>query len=304
MHIPDGFLSTPVWAAAGAVSLPSLALLARRANPSPEDHRLPLMGVMGAFVFAAQMINFPVGVGTSGHLVGSALLAIVLGPAAACIVMTAILAVQALLFQDGGVLALGANVLNMGLAGVWTGYLPYRYWGGTRYRALAVFAGGFVSVFASACLAMSQLALSGTTMPAPVLMASIALFAVSAAIEGGITVAVVNAIERMDGGWLQPVTARRGSALGGLLVAAILLASVGALLASSLPDGLEKLSEELGIAGRAGSLFQTPFADYEAAFLGQPWLRKAMAGLLGLAAVFAACTILNRLVARRALRRT
>lgn len=304
MHIPDGFLSTPVWAAAGAVSLPSLALIARRANPSPEDHRLPLMGVMGAFVFAAQMINFPVGVGTSGHLVGGALLAIALGPAAASIVMTAILAVQALLFQDGGVLALGANVFNMALAGVVAGYLPYHYWGGTSLRTAAVFLGGFLSVFTSACLAMSQLALSGTTMPAGVLIASLALFLVSAAIEGGITVAVIRAIERLDPGWLQPAAAhRRGPATGAILIAAILLVSIGVLAASSLPDGLEKLTGDLGIASRAGNLFQTPFTDYEAGFLGQPWLRKALPGLLGLVAVFSACTVLNRLVARRALRR-
>ncbi len=93
-----------------------------------EDRKIPLLGVMGAFVFAAQMINFPVGPGTSGHLVGGALLTIALGPAAASIVMTAILAIQALVFQDGGILALGANIFNMAIAGVLAAYLPYRLW--------------------------------------------------------------------------------------------------------------------------------------------------------------------------------
>src|SRR4051812_7474282 len=107
MHIPDGFLSPPVWATLDLVSLPSIAWMAKRARQGTDDRKIPLLGVMGAFVFAAQMINFPVGLGTSGHLVGGALLSIVLGAAAACVVMTAILALQAFVFQDGGVVVLG-----------------------------------------------------------------------------------------------------------------------------------------------------------------------------------------------------
>src|SRR5213596_3740469 len=118
MHIPDNFLSTPVWATLDVVSAAGFGVIARHAGRRMDDSRIPLLGVMGAFVFAAQMINFPVGVGTSGHLIGSALLAYTLGPAPAVIVMTAILAVQALIFQDGGVLALGANVFNMAFAGL------------------------------------------------------------------------------------------------------------------------------------------------------------------------------------------
>ena len=128
MHIPDGFLSTPVWATLDVVSAPAVAWVARRAQRDTQDHRIPLLGVMGAFVFAAQMVNFPVGPGTSGHLVGGALLTVVLGPAAASLVLTAILVLQALIFQDGGVLALGANVFNMALVGVAAAYLPYRLW--------------------------------------------------------------------------------------------------------------------------------------------------------------------------------
>src|SRR5580704_6236588 len=110
MHIPDGFLSTPVWATLDVISAPAVALVARRTQRDTQDHRIPLLGVMGAFVFAAPMINVPVGPGTSGHLVGGAWLAIVPGPAAATLGMVAILTLQALIFQDGGVLALGANV--------------------------------------------------------------------------------------------------------------------------------------------------------------------------------------------------
>src|SRR5689334_1623120 len=142
MHIPDNFLSPPVWAAMDVITLPSIGLLVRRAGRELQDTRVPLMGVMGAFVFAAQMINFPVGVGTSGHLVGGALLACTLGPAAASVVMMAILAIQALVFQDGGILALGANVVNMAIAGVFAGYVPYYLWGRGRTRRAAIFAAG------------------------------------------------------------------------------------------------------------------------------------------------------------------
>ncbi|HKW96831.1 MAG TPA: energy-coupling factor ABC transporter permease, partial [Bryobacteraceae bacterium] len=132
MHIPDGFLATPVWAALDVAALPAAGFLARRAQRGLEQSQVPLLGVMGAFVFAAQMINFPVGLGTSGHLVGAALLAYTLGPAAASVTLIAILAVQALIFQDGGILSLGANVVNMALAGVLAGYLPFHLWGSGR----------------------------------------------------------------------------------------------------------------------------------------------------------------------------
>src|SRR4051794_41854049 len=125
---------------------------------------------MGAFVFAAQMINFPVGAGTSGHLVGGALLACTLGPAAASVVMTAILAIQALVFQDGGVLALGANVLNMAAVGVLAGYLPYHLLGRGGGRRAAIFPGGALSVLAGGGVAVAGVRLSGGRVPGAVLV--------------------------------------------------------------------------------------------------------------------------------------
>src|SRR3982751_6950670 len=135
-------------------AVPAVGILVRKAQRGFDESKVPMLGVMGAFVFAAQMINFPVGVGTSGHLVGGALLACTLGPAAACVVMSAILAIQALVFQDGGILALGANVLNMAVMGVLAGYLPYHLWGRGRGRHTAIFAAGALSVLASAVLAL------------------------------------------------------------------------------------------------------------------------------------------------------
>src|SRR5580700_8001627 len=204
MHIPDGFLSPPVWGTLDVLSVPAVGLMARRARTDlalgGQDRQIPLLGVMGAFVFAAQMINFPVGVGTSGHLVGGALLAITLGPAAAALVMTAIIAMQAFIFQDGGIVVLGANIFNMAVAGVLAGYLPYRLLGGpsgpdigssNRWRSAAIFSGGVLSVLVSACLALSQLLISGVPMPRRVLWVSLGLFLVSALLEGAITLAAV-----------------------------------------------------------------------------------------------------------------
>ncbi|MBM3746720.1 MAG: cobalt transporter [Acidobacteria bacterium] len=299
MHIPDGFLATPVWLGLNAAGLPLVGYLARQAQRHSQESRVPLLGVMGAFVFAAQMINFPVGVGASGHLVGSALLAITLGPAAAAVVMTAILAIQALIFQDGGVLALGANVLNMALAGVLAGYLPYHWWGEGRFRRAAIFLGGFASVLVGAVLAIAELRLSGVPIPAAVLWVSLALFTVTAALEGAITVAVVGGLERLGIGLArQPVEARpRGLAVVGL--AAVLLAAVGVLFASTYPDGLEKMAQALGLEEHARALYSTPLADYSLRWLGSSWTAQAVAGLLGLTVIFGLLILLGRMFARR-----
>ena len=298
MHIPDGFLSAPVWATLDAVSIPAVGYLARRAQRDVEEARIPLLGVMGAFVFAAQMINFPVGLGTSGHLIGGALLAVVLGPAAAGLVMTAILAIQAFVFQDGGILALGANVLNMAVLGVLAGYLPYHFLGDGRWRKLSIFLGGTGSVLAGAVLAMAQLRLSGVPLNGTVVGISFGLFLVNAALEGAITLAVVEGIERLNPGWIrQPVESPR-LATKTMVAAALLLTLVGILIASPLPDGLESLAEKAGIGGHAKALIAAPFADYEADFLNGSWLRKSAAGLSGLAAIYLVCLLLGRMLSR------
>ncbi|MEO8129114.1 MAG: energy-coupling factor ABC transporter permease [Bryobacteraceae bacterium] len=303
MHIPDGFLSPPVWAALDVAAIPAVAYLARKAQSGFDESRVPLLGVMGAFVFAAQLINFPVGIGTSGHLVGAALLAITLGPASASLVMTAILAVQALVFQDGGVLAMGANVMNMAVMGVLAGYLPFHILGAT-HRKLAVFLGGFLSMMTAATLALSELLASGVAMPRVVLGLSFSLFLVSAVLEGAITLAVFQALEGLNPRFILQPSAKQSRALGALALAAVVLVVGGILVASAHPDGIGKLAQDLGIAGRATSLVQTPMADYELKFWDSPWLQKASAGLLGLLLISAVCMMLGRaLRARTALSR-
>ena len=298
MHIPDGFLATPVWATLDAAAVPAAGLLVRSAQREFDEGKVPLLGVMGAFVFAAQMINFPVGIGTTGHLVGGALLAYTLGPAAASVVMAAILAIQALVFQDGGILALGPNVINMAVVGVLAGYLPFYLWGGGKWRKLSIFAGGTLSVLVSALLALAELLISGVKMPASVLGVSLGLFLVSALLEGAITLAVVQALEAIQPGFVRKPSAARSWVLGTVSVSAVILVAVGVLFASTNPDGIERLGQQVGIASQARTLMSTPLSGYEVASAGSPWLSKAGAGLAGLALIYGACLLIGRAVSR------
>src|SRR5260370_31055875 len=261
MHIPDNFLSTPVWATLDIVSAAGFGVIARHAGRRVEDSRIPLLGVMGAFVFAAQMITVPVGIGTSGHLVGGALLAYALGRAFAAVTMTAILAVQAFVFQDGGVLALGANVFNMAIAGVLAAWLPYQLFGRGPWRRAAVFTGAFLSVMVSAVFAMTELLISGGPMPGATVLVSAGLFAISGMMEGAITLAVLQAIERLNPGWVRKPEGSPRKMLAALAGFAVLMAAAGFLLASTAPDGIQNI-----VGSRSKSGFQAPLADYQLPF--------------------------------------
>ncbi|MGL5928862.1 MAG: energy-coupling factor ABC transporter permease [Dermatophilaceae bacterium] len=122
MHVPDGFLNATTSVTTAVVAGGVVAVALRRAPRDLEDRTAPLAGLVAVFVFAAQMLNFPVGAGTSGHLIGGALAAVLVGPATATLCLTVVLGVQALLFADGGVTALGTNILLMAVVAVWAGY--------------------------------------------------------------------------------------------------------------------------------------------------------------------------------------
>ena len=158
------------------------------------------MGVTGAFIFAAQMLNFPIAAGTSGHLMGGALAALLLGPWAGVLVMTAVLAVQAFLLQDGGITALGANILNMGVASALCASLASLVLRVIRPRmagaAAAGFLGGWLAVEAGAALASVEIALSGTAQLSAVLPPMLAIHAVIGLVEGLITAAAFAFISR------------------------------------------------------------------------------------------------------------
>jgi cobalt/nickel transport system permease protein len=126
LHIPDGVLSPPVWGGTWILSIGLIALALRHVQAEYQDRTVPLMGVCAAFIFAAQMINFPIPGGTSGHLLGGTLAGALLGPWAGSLVMAVVFIVQAVLFQDGGITTMGANIFNMGLIGTFGGYYLFR----------------------------------------------------------------------------------------------------------------------------------------------------------------------------------
>ncbi len=163
MHIPDGLLSLPTLVVTGAASIGGLGTAVKKTRVHLEDNKIPLLGVMGAFIFAAQMINFPVGLGTSGHLIGAFFAAIVLGPWASALVLSAILIIQSLFFGDGGILALGANIFNMAIIANFTGYYVYQLFKRNNriYSPVGIVAGGCISVVAAAVAAAIEIVLSG-----------------------------------------------------------------------------------------------------------------------------------------------
>jgi cobalt/nickel transport system permease protein len=197
LHIPDGFLSPGVAAAAGLAAVAAVAHGLRVANVELDDSRVPLLGVVAAFVFATQMLNFPVAGGTSGHLLGATLAAVLLGPWLACLVLTVVLIVQCFAFADGGVSALGANILNMGVLGaLLAGYLvaaARRLRTRTAFLA-AVGVVAWLAVMVGAAATAVQLAVSGTIPLDTVLPAMLGVHALIGVGEAIITVAAVSAV--------------------------------------------------------------------------------------------------------------
>jgi cobalt/nickel transport system permease protein len=163
MHIPDGFLSPPVFISSWAISLSVLSYAQKKTRQYLKDKMVPLMGVMAAFIFAAQMLNFPVLGGTSGHLLGGVLAAITLGPYAGAIVLSLVLFVQCLIFQDGGLSALGANIFNMGIVGTIFSYYLYILLRRFIPRLVAIFLSSWFSVVIASFFCALELGLSGTS---------------------------------------------------------------------------------------------------------------------------------------------
>lgn len=197
MHIPDGFLSVPAWGAAAGVSAGYLALATRRLRQTMEEREIPLMGLLAAFVFAAQMLNFPVAPGASGHFLGSTLVALLFGPWQASLMMTVILLIQAFIFLDGGVTALGANILNMAIIAPWVSVLVFRLLAGRGgRRGPAIFLAAWLAVMAAALACGLELALSGTVAWQAVLPAILGWHALIGVGEGLLTPLVMGYLAR------------------------------------------------------------------------------------------------------------
>ena len=190
MHIPDGFLDGDVAVACAVPAVAAVGYGLRVADRELDDAKVPLLGVTAAFVFAVQMVNFPVAGGTSGHVLGAALAAILLGPWLAGLTMAVVLTVQCFAFADGGVTALGANILNMGVLGaIFAGFALQR----TR-SLLAVGVVAWAAVMLGATAVSFELALSGTVPLGTVLAPMLGVHALIGVGEAVVTVAAVSAV--------------------------------------------------------------------------------------------------------------
>jgi len=293
MHIPDGFLSTPVAIVLWIISILVVSYSLRRVREDLGERQVPLMGVLAACIFAGQMLNFTVIGGTSGHLMGAALATILLGPWAGILTLTSVVSIQALIFQDGGLLALGGNIFNMGIVGSFVAYFVFR-----TFRRLAgdkprgIFVGGFVAAWLSIELASLgvalQLAVSGAT---PANIAVPAMGGIHALIgigEGLITTGALAFLfaTRKDllgfgtAGTTTTPTSNRGVWIGGLLIAALL--AIASPLASAFPDGLEWVAEGNGFLDRAQAPSFQIIPDYVMPGVSNEATATILAGVVGL----------------------
>ncbi len=305
MHIPDGFLDAPTAIAGGVLAAASLGLALRTVRRTMPRRAVPLIGVAAAFIFAAQMLNFPVAGGTSGHLMGAVLAAVLLGPSAAVVVMSSVLILQAFLFADGGITALGANIFNMAVVAPMLGYALYRgvfrlLGGGLRARLAGVAFGAWCSTVAAAVTCAGQLALSGTVaweIAFPAMASVHMLIGIGEALITTLVVAVVATarpellVDHAGPG------ERTGRALAvyGVLVALGLVIFV-APLASEWPDGLEAVAARLGFSRMAAAspAASSPLADYAVAGIRSPVASTAIAGGIGTVVAFALAYLLAR----------
>jgi cobalt/nickel transport system permease protein len=327
MHIPDGFVDIPTAAATGAVALGTVAYAVHKTKNELGERTVPLLGVSAAFIFAAQMLNFPVAGGTSGHFLGAMFAVALLGVWSAPIVMSVVLVVQALGMADGGITALGANVLNMGLVAVFVGFgifvglkkiLPRTVPG----YLVSVAVASWTSVVVASAAASAELAVSGTIPIRVALPAMVSVHMVIAIGEALITTALVAAVlatrpdlvKTLD---LPAATVRRAtgkpaarmsgrarfwSFVAGALIVAIALAVFVSPFASSSPDGLERVAADQNFEAAAAdepTWDFSPLGDYQLPGIGSERVATAIAGLFGTVALFALVILAGRALGGR-----
>ena len=314
MHIPEGVLSPAVAIGTGLVSVAGLAIGLRTLRDRHRDKTVVVMGCLSAFIFAAQMVKFPIGPGVAGHLMGGVLAAILLGPWAAVVVLTAVLFVQCFLFADGGVTALGANVLNMGLIGTLAGSLIYiplrRAIGGARGVLIAGPLAAWFSVLLAAAACSAELALSNGGRGFPTILGWMTLVHAGIGLGEAIITGVTLKFLLMarpdlileDSPQPESHALRTGRLAAAWLAIALAVAVFLGPFAWPSPDGLEFVGARLDILRHESSpLVNAPMADYEWPILGARSVRvaTASAGLAGTIAVFGVGLALARAFARR-----
>ena len=252
MHMANELLSVPVAAGTFAVAAAGLGFICRKVRQTITSDRLALMGILGAFVFAAQMVNFrlPAMPGTSGHMVGAVLLAIILGPHAGVIVISSVVIVQCLIFQDGGLLALGCNLINMAIIPCYLGYFIYRTITIGKFSSTRAYLGAIlaclISVEAGAFLVPLQAALSGVLVVpfSTFLITMLGVHVLVGLCEGLITVAVLGYLQQVRPDIVLDslpgrVRLSKKAVLTTLIAFTIAIGAGLSLLASGMPDGLE-----------------------------------------------------------------
>jgi cobalt/nickel transport system permease protein len=293
MHIPDGFLSTLVSVVFWVVSVIAVAYALRRVGKDLGERQVPLMGVLAATIFAGQMLNFSITGGTSGHLLGAALATILLGPWAAVIVLTSVVSIQSLIFQDGGLLALGANLFNMAVIGVAVSYFV-----STSIRRIArgkswgIFIGGaaaaWLSIVIASLAAALELALSGTS-PANISVPAMGGIHMLIGIgEGLITIGALAFLHaaRRDLFRASETAPKRDAAVCILGLGFALALGILSPLASAYPDGLEWVAGQKGFLQAARAPLYKIIPDYIFPGIDNRSLATILAGILGTLLVF------------------
>lgn len=320
MHVPDGFIDAPVSLAAGVVAAGAVAVSLRGARRELDERTAPLAGLVAAFIFAVQMLNFPVAAGTSGHLLGGALAAILVGPYTGVLCVSVVLLMQGVLFADGGLTALGVNVVNMAVVTVVVAYAVFRALvkllpDSRRSVTVAAFVAALLSVPAAAAAFTLIYAIGGTTdVPlSKVFGAMVGVHVLIGIGEAAITAATVGAVIavrpdlvhgarglaaplklRVDGELVDaPPAVPVGLAARSTkpvwitgLVAALALAGFVSFYASSSPDGLEKVAADKGIDQKVTdhAAADSPLADYGVKDVTDARLSGGLAGVIGVGA--------------------
>lgn len=301
LHIPDGFLNIFVSLVAWVISLLVLYTALRRARTQFDERLVPLAGIMAAFIFAGQMINFPVTGGTSGHFIGATLAFIVLGPWLGMIAMSSVIILQALLFQDGGLVVMGANLLVMAVVPGIVGLSLYRLaWQRSRRTRLAVAAGAaWVSIMTAALVVALLLAFSGTSNLSVAVPAMLGIHALIGIGEALITAGALSFILQTRPELLE---IGRDTGRGNWVIVGVTIAIIVVLLApfaSGHPDGLEWVAGETGFLNVARDAPFRLLPDYTIPGLGATATSTILAGLVGLVVVGAISFGISRLVTRR-----
>lgn len=285
------------------MSAATMGYAIRRSREQLTERAALLPAMTGAFLFAAQMFNFPVAGGTSGHLLGGTLACVLLGGWTGILVTAFVLIVQCLLFQDGGVTALGANIFNMAIVGGGGGFLLYRvlarFSGNRSVRLVLLTGASMVGVLVASLLAALEIGLSGVVPVGTALTSMLLVHLPIGLAEGVATASIISALERLRpdllSGFEQPHWSRQG--IVGAVGAIAVLATLAVMFASSNPDGLEHVAETLGFSSQAFAALPAPFPDYQV-HDGDPLGVRIGVAFFGLLMVSGSLALVNRLIRR------